>query len=277
MTSPSNWYENFFHGIPLDLWRKAISPEQTKAETEFLVKSLDCGPGSHLLDVPCGNGRLSLELARRGYQVTGVDISEEFVEEARSSVMSATPVNPPNAGDAVVVPAPGASDPGETPVPQFLLGDMRCIEGDATYDGAFCFGNSFGFLEYGDMETFLKRVARALKPGARFIVETGMAAESVLPKFEEETSHQIDDMLLTIKERYLAEESCIDTEYIFERNGKTEMRKAKHWIYTVAEIRRMVDQAGLEVLELFGSLKGEPFVLRSDELYIVAQRPFGVR
>ena len=75
MTVPSNWYENFFHGIPLDLWRKAISPEQTKAETDFLVDALQCHPGAHLLDVPCGNGRLSLWLARRGNRVTGVDIN----------------------------------------------------------------------------------------------------------------------------------------------------------------------------------------------------------
>jgi len=58
---------------------------------------------------------------------------------------------------------------------------MRNIEGLGVYDGAFCFGNSFGFLEYADMEKFLAGVARALTPGARFIVNTAMAAESVLP------------------------------------------------------------------------------------------------
>src|SRR5437773_5747084 len=83
MTIPSNWYEDFFHGLALDLWRKALPPEHTKAEADFLVQVLQCEAGSHLLDVPCGNGRLSLELASRGYQVTGVDIAEEFIEEAR--------------------------------------------------------------------------------------------------------------------------------------------------------------------------------------------------
>src|SRR6266480_2189897 len=88
MTVPSNWYENFFHGLSLDLWRKAISPKQTKREADFLIKVLQCEKNSHLLDVPCGNGRLSLELARRGYRVTGVDLAEEFVEEARSAATS---------------------------------------------------------------------------------------------------------------------------------------------------------------------------------------------
>src|SRR5438105_15823508 len=104
MTIPFNWYEDFFHGIPLDLWRKAIPLEHTKAEADFLVTALNCRTGAHLLDVPCGNGRLSLELAQRGYRLTGVDISEEFIAEAR--VLAAKDQQP------------GGSDSVE-----FLLGD----------------------------------------------------------------------------------------------------------------------------------------------------------
>jgi hypothetical protein len=84
--------------------------------------------------------------------------------------------------------------------------------------------------------------------------------------------HQIDDISVTIKERYLAEESCIDTEYIFERDGQTESRKAKHWIYTAAEIRRMLERAGFEILNLYGSLKREPYTLGADELFVIAER-----
>src|ERR1700682_5456268 len=256
MTVPSNWYEDFFHGVSLDLWRKVISPEHTKAEADFLVTALHGNAESHVLDVPCGNGRLSFELAGRGYRMTGMDISGEFIAEARSraSALRSGQQNPTaNAGGAdEVARAFRAWKAAGTPVPQFLLGNMRNIEGEAIYDGTYCFGNSFGFLEYADMETFLAGVARALKPGARFVIETGMAAESAIGKFEAEASHQIDDILLTIKERYLAEESCIDTEYVFERDGKTESRFARHWIYTAAEIRRMLERAGFEVLNLFG-------------------------
>ncbi|MEK6336930.1 MAG: class I SAM-dependent methyltransferase [Acidobacteriota bacterium] len=248
MSIPTNWYEDFFHGLSLDLWRKAIPPEQTKLDADFLVEALKCAPGSHLLDVPCGNGRLSLELASRGYQLTGVDISDEFIEEAKASTHA-----------------------GGTPVPQFFLGDMRRIEGRGIYDGAYCFGNSFGFLAYADMETFLNGVARALKPGTRFVVETGMAAESIIPKFEAHASHQIQDILVTINEEYLAAESCVDSEYIFERAGEKEVRKAKHWIYTAAEIQRMLVRAGFSTLDVYGTLTREPYVLGADELFVVSE------
>ncbi len=259
MTIPTNWFEDFFHGLALDLWRKAIPTEHTKAEVEFLVKTLNGKPGAHLVDVPCGNGRLSFELAKHGFRVTGMDISSEFIEEAQRRAAE------------LMNPSPDADGTDLAARLTFLLGDMRRIEGEAIYDGAFCFGNSFGFMEYSDMQKYLAGVQRALKPGARFIVNTGMAAESVLPDFEEQSCHEIDDITTTIKERYNATESCVDSEYTFERNGKSETCYAKHWIYTAAEIQRMLEQAGFEVLDCYGSLKCEPFVLGSRELFVVAQ------
>jgi len=246
MAIASNWYEDFFHGITLDLWRDAIAPRQTRAEAEFLSRVINCEPGAHLLDIPCGNGRLSMELARRGYRVTGVDLAREFIEEARR-----------NAGSEST---------------QFVIGDMRQVKGNSIYDGAYCFGNSFGFLVYQDMLKFLQGVRRALKPGARFVIETGMAAESILPKFETQSVHQVGDIRMTINERYLAEESCIDTEYTFERDGESETRPAKHWIYTTAEIRRMLEGSGFNVLNLYGSLKRKPYELGSEELFVIAAR-----
>ena len=263
MSVPTNWYEDFFYGVTLDLWRQAIPPEQTTAEANFLVKALECSPGAHVLDVPCGNGRLSFALAKQGFQLTGIDLSEEFIEEARAAIEKFTASLKSTSGNA-------GGGKVETPAPRFILGDKRAIEGTAIYDGAYCFGNSFGFLDYQDMEKFLSGVARALKPRARFVLETGMAAESILPDFEEQTCHQIGDISVITRERYNATESCIDSEYILERAGKTESRFAKHWIYTAAEIQRMLQRAGFQILDLYGSLKFEPYKLGCQELFIAA-------
>ena len=49
--------------------------KNTVAEVDFVLEELSLPPGSRILDVGCGTGRHAVELARRGYQITGVDIS----------------------------------------------------------------------------------------------------------------------------------------------------------------------------------------------------------
>src|SRR5436853_6223755 len=75
-----NWYEDFFQGLNCELWEKAVSPQLTKEEVDFLVSELNVQQGQHLLDIPCGFGRHSIEFAKRGFNVTGVDISQTFIQ-----------------------------------------------------------------------------------------------------------------------------------------------------------------------------------------------------
>ena len=79
MFSREDWWKDFFSGSIVEFWRRVMPPETTRAETEFLMRTLQVQPSARLLDVPCGDGRLSLELARRGYRMTGVDISPDFL------------------------------------------------------------------------------------------------------------------------------------------------------------------------------------------------------
>ena len=248
MTVSSNWYETFFQGISLDLWRKAVSPEQTQAEAEFLIKVLQCDPGARLLDVPCGNGRHSRELATRGYQMTGIDISEQFIQEARADSLAAK---------ARIT---------------WRVGDMRHLDVDDSFVGAFCVGNSFSYLDYSGMQEFLGGVSRAIKAGARFVAETGVVAEAILPNLKERIWYQMDDILFAIEHRYQAEVSCLDTYYTFVRDGKVETKGAKYWIYTAGEIRRMLSAAGLEPEAMYSSLDCQPFTLGSPRLFVVARK-----
>ena len=63
MHVPSNWFESFFHGVAVDLWLQAVPPEHTREEAARLEQRLELTPGAEVLDVPCGAGRLTLELA----------------------------------------------------------------------------------------------------------------------------------------------------------------------------------------------------------------------
>src|SRR5215831_1583258 len=81
----TNWFEGFFHGLALEFWRIAVTPKETEQDVNFVEMELSVPKGSRILDIPCGNGRHSLEFAKRGYAVTGIDLSDEFVAEARRS------------------------------------------------------------------------------------------------------------------------------------------------------------------------------------------------
>src|SRR5215472_1332402 len=135
------WYESFFTPLALQFWRAVIPPEATRDEVDFAERALGLGRPGWLLDLPCGEGRHALELARRGHQVTGVDLSPYAVEQARAEA-------------------------GRTgAVVDFRAGDMRAPP-PGPFDGACCLGNSFGYLSHEDLRGFLRSMLAVLRPGA---------------------------------------------------------------------------------------------------------------
>ena len=56
----SAWYADFFTELPNEFWRRAVPPEATTAEVDFVEERLGLAPGSRVVDVPCGSGRHSM-------------------------------------------------------------------------------------------------------------------------------------------------------------------------------------------------------------------------
>jgi SAM-dependent methyltransferase len=244
----TDWYRHFFHGVALDFWREAVSPEQTLSEVAFLEQCLAGSSAARLLDVPCGNGRHTLALSQRGHRLSAVDLAEEFIREAKDR-------------------ASGAGLDVE-----FRLGDMRQLAWESEFDGVFCFGNSFGYLDHSGTRAFLAAVARALKPGGRFVLESGAVAEALLPSLKTRSWYQAGDIHLLIANRYDALAGRLDTEYTFIAAGKLETRSGSQQVYRVAEIRRLLAEVGLEVRALYQSTDRKPFELGSPRLILVAQK-----
>jgi len=242
------WYEQFFHGLALELWRHAVSPEQTRAEVDFLEQEFAAPAGARLLDVPCGNGRHALLLAARGYRTTGVDLSQEFIEEAQGRA----------AAERLSV--------------EWRQMDMRRLPWREEFDGAYCFGNSFGYLEPEGMEDFVAALAGALKPGARFVLQTGITAESILPNYVEHEWYRVGGVIMLIANEYDIAHSCLDTTYTFMKDGRTETAESTHWVYTTAELARMLARHGLETKALYAGLDRAPYRLGSHYLCLVSVR-----
>jgi SAM-dependent methyltransferase len=221
MNVQSSWWENFFEGAMVDLWLRAMSPEQTAQEADGLERLLSVSEGSEVLDVPCGGGRLALAFAQRGYRVTGVDWSKAFLGHARSA-----------AGGGAVT---------------WEQRDMRDLPWPGRFDGAYCVGNSFGYLDDEGNAAFLQAVAAALKPGGRFVLETPMVLENLLGHISDRAWWQVDDMRLLVANAYDPVRQRLEIEYTVVSNGRVDVRRGSHRAYSYRELAELLERSGFTV------------------------------
>jgi SAM-dependent methyltransferase len=244
----TEWWSDFFSGLALDLWREAMSKEHTGAEVAFIQSRLRLASGARILDVPCGLGRLSLEIAELGFEVTGVDFSPACLHEARAGALSR---------ELKII---------------WEQRDMRDLPWPEKFDGAFCFGNSFGYLDDEGNAKFLKSVYGVLKRGARFVMDAPSVAENILPRIQDRSETQIGDVLFIEENRYDHVLGRLDTDYTFRRGNQIERKFGSHRLYTYRQIHEMLRVAGFVNCEAFGSTEGEPFCYGAPGLLFVAEK-----
>ena len=246
-----NWYETFFQGINCEVWENAIPQEITNQEVDFIVSELKLNSGTHILDIPCGFGRHALELARRGFKVTGVDISETFINNLESKIRQ----------DSLDIRA--------------IHADILAIDLNEKYDGAICMGNSFGYFDVEHMKVFISKISSALHSGARFIINSGMIAESILSNFTHYSNHRsytIGDITMDISNYYNAGNSYMVSNLVYTKNGSMEEHAFKHYVFTMGEIKRLLQAVGLKIIAMYGSLEKIPFKIGDQQVYLVAEK-----
>ena len=245
----STWYVDFFTELPNEFWRRAVPPELTVEEIDFVEKRLGLAPRSRILDVPCGSGRHSLELARRGHRVTGVDLSAEAVGYARRA----------------------AADAGIDV--ELVHADMREIPQDNGFDAVVCLGNSFGYLELDGLREFAAALAGAVRAGGGLVVDFASAAESVLPGYHAEPrTMRTGDITVLATSEYDVAGSRTFSRYRFTRGEEQVDVTAIHHVYTVAQIVDLLSGNGFAEIELFGGPGCEPYEIGSGRLLLTARR-----
>lgn len=123
--------------------------EDTQRQVDFLLEKLQLQRGAKILDLACGFGRHSLALARRGFSVTGVDITPDYVRYAREQAES-------EGLDA-----------------RFLCADIREVQFEGEFDAVLNIADgAIGYLE-NDAENrkIFEAAAKALKPGGRHFMD----------------------------------------------------------------------------------------------------------
>ncbi len=224
MVKRTEWAD-FFNGHA-PIYETNVFTKNTVAEADFLIRELGIKPGQSILDVGCGTGRHSIELARRGFRVTGLDISAGMLAEAKKRAKAANV--------EVTWIESNAAD--------FSLPER--------FDAAICLcEGSFGLLgsaddPIGQPLAILRNMARAMKPDAPclFTVLNGykMAREH---SQESVNSGAFDPLSLSVRS------DCAP-------DGATGITPLRECGFVPTELVLLFAVAGLEVREIWGGTAG---------------------
>jgi SAM-dependent methyltransferase len=236
------WYTDFFTDLANSFWRGAVSAEQTTAEIDFVLDVAELPSGARVLDVPCGSGRHSLELARRGYRVTGVDISTEALDHARDTVSTV----------------------------HWIQADIQDLGALAlTAELAICMGNSFGYLDHAANQRFLADLAAA---APTLVVDYGCTAEAILPHPPGEIRMTAGGVDMIAVNTYDVAQARLLIDFTFTQGERTQQATAVQHVYTAAELTRMLVAAGYRHVDRYADTDRGAFGLGSHRLLIVARR-----
>lgn len=246
------WYRTFFENFYHDVWfqRRSVAPEpRSTAEADFVVQALDLHSGEAILDLCCGQGRIALELAKRGFQVTGLDLSPSLLSLGRQAAAEA--------GVDVM----------------WLQAEMREIP-PGPFDAIINIFSAFGYLESDDEDQkVLDGVARALRPGGHFFLDVHSREHFIRVGPHSEWERLPDGaLLLTETEIDLATSRWYVKTTLLEVDGRRETQDFVVRQYSLTELVGMLRRAGLVVEHTWGGYDGRPYALESVRLIIVAGR-----
>jgi len=245
-----NWYNTFFTGMSIELWDNAVPLLFTEKEVEFILSfALSTSQSrARVLDVPCGSGRHVIPLAEAGLKVCGIDIAEENIRNLKREKAD-------RHLDFEIVQA-----------------DILEYNLAQEFDLAICMGNSFAMFGHDMMKSFIKKIFNALTPGGKFLINTGSAAESILPNLKDKDWYELNDIIFLIENRYHPEQSVLESNMIFIKEGHSERKTAYHFIYTIAEIRELLLGNGFSSFEIYSGLNKEEYNFKNDQAYIIARK-----
>ena len=246
----TEWFTRFFDAAYVAQLLEEKSAADTRAEVDFLVRRLRLPRGARILDVPCGYGRHAAALARRGYVVLGVDLSRAMIAEGRRRF-------------------------SEGPGLRFRRGDMRRIAFHEEFDAVVNLYTSFGYFRAAQNAQVLRRMAQALKPGGRLIVDhRDPVYDATVPG---RLWYRAGRRRLILEHRRFDRRSgIVDTTQIVLTAGRRSavQRRFRIQEFSLTRWRRMLRRAGLRLLGAYAGYGGRRYRPgTTGRLIVVAERP----
>jgi len=244
-----DWFEDDEFWRDLFPYMFPVERIMAAAEQVAQIVALSGIEGGHVLDLCCGPGRHSVEFARRGFQVTGVDRSEYLLERARKF-----------AGDEMVDI-------------ELVRDDMREFRRPVAFDLAVNLFTSFGYFDsQRDEMRVLRNVCESLRPGGLFVMEL-MGKEYLAAHWASARCVDYADGTMMVQRARVAREwTRIFCEWTIVQDGKARMHKFDHEIYSGRELKERLLAAGFAEVRLYGSLAGTEYGVEAPRLIPVARK-----
>lgn len=237
-----NWRKNFFDENYIDFYKNILTPARTAEEVEFLVSVFDADT-ELILDIPCGYGRHTIELAKRGYWVHGVDVHDSQLDIARQSAIG-------------------------IPCVSFEKADMREFRGHA-YDAVINMFTSFGYFSRKEDAEVLGNLSKSIRSGGLVVIDVRNSVR--LRNEMEEQGWKTERITASSHESEEFDPRTSVLTMHYTRFGKTKSGCLN--IYTPDEYMEGLRQNGCVVRKLYGNYKGEEYDPESSwRLIVVAQR-----
>jgi SAM-dependent methyltransferase len=243
------WFENddfwrTFYGYMFSAERFAAAPD----EVARILALTKCSGGS-VLDLCCGPGRHSVEFAKAGFQVTGVDKSTFLLERAREHVS--------RAGVAV----------------EFIQEDMRNFLRPASFDLACSMFTSFGYFTEPDEDLHvLRNIQQSLKDNGVFILET-LGKERLARVWQNTMSTDLGDGSWMVHRTQVRDDwTRVHSNWTLLKDGRSQDFTFEHTVYSGRELKERLLASGFKRVQLFGSLMGTPYDLEAVRLVAVAHK-----
>lgn len=241
-----NWFKEWFNTPYYHQLYKDRNDDEAVFFIDNLIRKLHAPAMSKMLDVACGKGRHSVHLNSKGFDVTGIDLSQESIQFAKQF---------------------------ENDNLQFFEHDMRMPLAANCYDYVFNFFTSFGYFDTNrENENTIKTISTALQPDGIFVMDyLNVACKKLIT--EEAYTKIINDCTYHIKKwkdnRFIYKQIRIDDPSM----GKSFEFTEKVAVFSLADFQLMFEKQGLELREVFGDYGLGSFnVDESPRLIMVARK-----
>ena len=247
-----------------DLWQAYLRfgeleqrRERAAGEVEQVLALLGPLPlGAAVLDLCCGVGRHSIELAQRGFQVTGVDRFEPYLQRARSA----------------------AADAGVDAATEWVREDMRRFRRPEAFGAAVSLFTSFGYFHDDEQErTVLRNLFDSLKPGGRLLMDV-LGKEIVARGFKQS---MVQRRQLPDGEAMLIDEPTVGDDWhhiastwtFLWPDGSRQQFSVQCRCYSAFELKGLLSAAGFTDVRAFGGLDGSAYDQVAGRLVVIGRRP----